>query len=69
MITSNVAAASTLTKDKARNKPSEARDNKMDVNDSKLATRISANTPYVKVTRKVITHTFCNNKVLYCFRS
>jgi hypothetical protein len=41
----------------------------MDVDDSEPAARISANTPYVKVTQKVITHTFCDDKVLYCFRS
>jgi hypothetical protein len=50
MFLSNVAAASTLIRDKARTMPLEARDNEIDVDNSKLVARISADTPYVKVT-------------------
>jgi len=40
----------------------------MDNNDSKLVAAISVDTPYVKVTWKVVSHMLRDNKVLYCFR-
>jgi hypothetical protein len=62
---SNVAAAGTLIGDKARTMPSEA--GEMDVDNSEPAAGISADTPYVEVTRKVVSHMFHDDEVLYCF--
>jgi hypothetical protein len=46
----------------------EAEDEEMDDDDSKPVAAISADTPYVEVTQKVVSHMLRDDKVLYCFK-